>query len=64
MRINPVGWVESSGAQPSARILGAIEQFHQNGYARTCHLDVAKAADLSAGNVFFYFQAKDDLAKK
>lgn len=63
MRINPVGWVESSGLN-HRHVFPAIAQFHQNGYARTCLLDVAKAADLSAGNVFFYFQAKDDLAKK
>ena len=44
-------------------VTAAIEQFHQNGYARTSLADVAKAAGLSAGNVFYYFKAKDDLAR-
>jgi TetR/AcrR family transcriptional repressor of nem operon len=44
-------------------VFSAIEQFHQNGYARTSLVDVAKAADLSAGNIFYYFKAKDDLAR-
>jgi AcrR family transcriptional regulator len=44
-------------------VFSAIEQFHKNGYARTSLVDVAKAADLSAGNVFYYFKAKDDLAR-
>jgi TetR/AcrR family transcriptional regulator, transcriptional repressor for nem operon len=44
-------------------VFSAIDQFHRNGYARTSLVDVAKAADLSAGNVFYYFKAKDDLAR-
>jgi len=44
-------------------VFSAIDQFHRNGYARTSLVNVAKAADLSAGNVFYYFKAKDDLAR-
>ncbi len=44
-------------------VTAAIEQFHRNGYARTSLADVAKAAGLSVGNVFYYFKAKDDLAR-
>lgn len=44
-------------------VAAAIEQFHRKGYARTSLADVAKAAGLSAGNIFYYFKAKDDLAK-
>lgn len=43
-------------------VTAAIEQFHRNGYARTSLAEVAKAAGISAGNVFYYFKAKDDLA--
>ncbi len=41
----------------------AVERFHHQGYARTSLADVAKAAGMSAGNVFYYFKAKDDLAR-
>jgi TetR/AcrR family transcriptional repressor of nem operon len=44
-------------------VFSAIDQFHRNGYSRTSLVDGAKAADLSARNVFYYFKAKDDLAR-
>ena len=44
-------------------VTAAVEQFHRKGYARTSLADVAKAAGLSAGNIFYYFKAKDDLAR-
>ena len=44
-------------------VTAAIEQFHRKGYAQTSIADVAKAAGLSAGNVFYYFKAKEDLAR-
>lgn len=53
----------SSQRQRERLVFSAIEQFHQNGYARISLVDAAKAADLSAGNVFYYFKAKDDLAR-
>ena len=43
-------------------VAAAIEQFHRQGYTRTTLVDVAKAAGISAGNVFYYFKTKDDLA--
>jgi len=44
-------------------VSAAIERFHRKGYARTSLADVAKAAGISTGNVFYYFKAKDDLAR-
>lgn len=41
----------------------AIEQFHQKGYANTSLADVAEAARISTGNVFYYFRTKSDLAR-
>ncbi len=41
----------------------AVQQFHQRGYPRTSIADVAKAAGIPAGNVFYYFKAKEDLAR-
>jgi AcrR family transcriptional regulator len=43
-------------------VMAAIDQFHRHGYARTSLSDVAQAAGISPGNVFYYFKAKDDLA--
>ncbi len=44
-------------------INAAIGRFHEQGYARTSLADVAKAASIPTGNVFYYFRAKTDLAK-
>ena len=44
-------------------VTAAIDQFHQVGYSRSSLADVAKAAGISAGNVFYYFKTKDDLAR-
>ena len=44
-------------------VAAAIERFHHQGYARTSLADVAKTAGMSAGNVFYYFKTKDDLAR-
>ena len=44
-------------------VTAAVDRFHRNGYARTSLADVAEAAGLSAGNMFYYFRTKHDLAK-
>lgn len=44
-------------------VTAAIDRFHVQGYAGTSLADVAKAAGLSAGNVFYYFRTKEDLAR-
>ena len=44
-------------------VTAAIGRFHSQGYARTSLADVATAAGMSAGNVFYYFKSKDDLAR-
>jgi AcrR family transcriptional regulator len=43
-------------------VAAAVERFHAQGYAGTSLADVAKAAGLSAGNVFYYFRTKEELA--
>jgi AcrR family transcriptional regulator len=43
-------------------VAAAAERFHQQGYANTALADVARAAGVAAGNVFYYFRTKDDLA--
>ncbi len=44
-------------------VSAASKQFHKQGYARTSLADVAKLAGISAGNVFYYFKTKEDLAR-
>ena len=41
---------------------GARQMFHAQGYARTTLADVAEAADVPLGNVYYYFKTKDELA--
>lgn len=44
-------------------VTAAIGQFHRKGYANTSLGDVAQAAGISTGNVFYYFKTKSDLAR-
>ena len=44
-------------------VAAAIEQFHLKGVAGTSLADVARGADIPAGNVFYYFKTKDDLVR-
>jgi TetR/AcrR family transcriptional regulator, transcriptional repressor for nem operon len=43
-------------------VSAAADVFHRAGYAGTSLADVAKSAGIPAGNVFYYFRSKDDLA--
>jgi len=44
-------------------VSAAIVRFHQEGYAKTSLADVAKEAQISLGNIFYYFKTKSDLAQ-
>lgn len=44
-------------------VTAAIKQFHLKGIVGTSLADVARAADVPAGNVFYYFKTKDDLVR-
>ena len=44
-------------------VAAAIEQFHAKGIAGTSLADVARVAEVPAGNVFYYFKTKDDLVR-
>jgi TetR/AcrR family transcriptional repressor of nem operon len=44
------------------RLVGAATQLlHQQGIERTTLADIAKAADVPAGNVYYYFKTKDEV---
>jgi TetR/AcrR family transcriptional regulator, transcriptional repressor for nem operon len=42
-------------------VTAAIELLHQQGIERTTLADIAKVADVPAGNVYYYFKTKDDV---
>jgi AcrR family transcriptional regulator len=44
-------------------VAAALEQFHRRGYARTSIAQIAATAGMPAGNVFYFFKAKEDLAR-
>lgn len=53
-----------STKQPGKRerlVAAACELLHQQGVARTTLADIAKAADVPVGNVYYYFKTKDDI---
>jgi len=52
------------GRRPGKRerlIAAAMQLLHQQGIERTTLADMAKAADVPAGNVYYYFKTKDDV---
>ena len=42
----------------------AKKEFYQNGYSKTQLKTIAEQADLSLGNLNYYFKKKDDLVKE
>jgi TetR/AcrR family transcriptional regulator, transcriptional repressor for nem operon len=58
--------VDNAGltARPGKRerlIAAACELTHRQGVARTTLADIAEAADVPVGNVYYYFKTKDDI---
>jgi TetR/AcrR family transcriptional regulator, transcriptional repressor for nem operon len=54
----------TAGPQPAKRerlVAAATQLLHQHGIERTTLADIAKAADVPAGNVYYYFKTKDDV---
>lgn len=54
--------MRNSGARREALIEAASAQFHQRGIARSSLADVARAANVPPGNMFYYFRTKEELA--
>ena len=51
-------------ARPGKRerlIAAAVELVYRQGVARTTLADIAQAADVPVGNVYYYFKTKDDI---
>jgi TetR/AcrR family transcriptional regulator, transcriptional repressor for nem operon len=57
---------DSRGAPAGKRerlVAGASELVHHNGVAATTLADIAQAADVPLGNVYYYFKSKDELIR-
>ena len=54
----PVEARQGSGSGSSA---AAAQLLHQQGIERTTLADIAKVADVPAGNVYYYFKTKDEV---
>jgi TetR/AcrR family transcriptional regulator, transcriptional repressor for nem operon len=58
------GQATAAGQRPGKRerlIAAAMQLVHQQGIERTTLADIAEAADVPAGNVYYYFKTKDDI---
>jgi AcrR family transcriptional regulator len=58
------GQATAAGRRPGKRerlIAAAMQLVHQQGIERTTLADIAKAADVPAGNVYYYFKTKDEV---
>jgi TetR/AcrR family transcriptional regulator, transcriptional repressor for nem operon len=53
--------VEQRPGKRERLIAAATELLYQQGIERTTLADIAKAADVPAGNVYYYFKTKDDV---
>jgi AcrR family transcriptional regulator len=57
--------LEGAAEQPPGKrqrlITAASQLLHQHGVEQTTLADIAQAADVPAGNVYYYFKTKDDI---
>lgn len=51
------------GGKRERLVASAGELLHRNGVAATTLADIAQAADVPPGNVYYYFKTKDDLVR-
>ena len=58
----PTGAVARRPAGKRQRLIAAASQLlHQHGVEKTTLADIAQAADVPVGNVYYYFKTKDDI---
>ena len=58
---NPGTAVERRPGKRERLVAAATQLLHQQGVERTTLADIAKTADVPAGNVYYYFKTKDDV---
>ncbi|WKX71703.1 TetR/AcrR family transcriptional regulator [Streptomyces sp. XD-27] len=51
----------TAGAKRQRLMAAAAQVVHQQGVERTTIADIARAADVPTGNVYYYFKTKDEL---
>jgi TetR/AcrR family transcriptional regulator, transcriptional repressor for nem operon len=64
MTDSPPGRTGTLGHRPGKRqrlVAAAARLLHEHGVERTTLADIAGAADVPAGNVYYYFKTKDDV---
>jgi TetR/AcrR family transcriptional regulator, transcriptional repressor for nem operon len=64
MTDSPSGQATAIGQRPGKRerlVAAATQLLHQQGIERTTLADIAEAADVPAGNVYYYFKTKDEV---
>jgi TetR/AcrR family transcriptional regulator, transcriptional repressor for nem operon len=64
MTDSAVGSLTAAGQRPGKRerlVTAAVQLLHRQGIERTTLADIAQAADVPAGNVYYYFKTKDDV---
>ena len=54
---------KTAKAQKTKEVIlkAALEQFRKKGYGGTTMRDIAKQADVSVGNAYYYFQSKEEM---
>jgi AcrR family transcriptional regulator len=52
-----------SGGKRKRLVDGAVELLHRQGIERTTLAEIAQAADVPPGNVYYYFKTKDELVE-
>jgi len=64
MTDSTAGQATAIGQRPGKRerlVAAATQLLHQQGIERTTLADIASAADVPVGNVYYYFKTKDDV---
>lgn len=56
-------WRRRKQARPQELVDAALQLFTEQGFAATKLSDIAKAAGVSKGTIYLYFQSKEDLLK-
>jgi TetR/AcrR family transcriptional regulator, transcriptional repressor for nem operon len=57
----PTAGAERRPGKRERLVAAAIQLVHQQGIERTTIADIAQAADVPAGNVYYYFKTKDEV---
>lgn len=53
---------EAISSRRDKLVKAATQVIHRQGFARTTLADIAKAADVALGSVYYYFKTKEDIA--